>query len=54
MIEEDRLIQATVSRDDEAVDRAIRPKTLADYTDKIQSGANVDFYRGGAKARRCA
>ncbi len=32
MIEADRLIQPTASREDEAIDRAIRPKMLADYT----------------------
>lgn len=32
MIEADRLIQPTASREDEAIDRAIRPKMLSDYT----------------------
>ncbi|CAG8998347.1 MAG: Holliday junction ATP-dependent DNA helicase RuvB [Candidatus Celerinatantimonas neptuna] len=32
MIESDRLISATVKNEDEIVDRAMRPKTLADYT----------------------
>ena len=31
MIEADRIIQPTEQREDEAVDRAIRPKMLADY-----------------------
>jgi Holliday junction DNA helicase RuvB len=31
MIEADRLIQPTATREDESVDRAIRPKMLADY-----------------------
>jgi Holliday junction resolvasome RuvABC ATP-dependent DNA helicase subunit len=30
-IEHDRIITATGGRDDEVVDRAVRPKTLADY-----------------------
>ena len=32
MIEADRLISATGVREDEIIDRAIRPKMLADYT----------------------
>lgn len=32
MIEADRLIQTSATREDEVIDRAIRPKTLADYT----------------------
>jgi Holliday junction DNA helicase RuvB len=31
MIEQDRVIAAGSQRDDEAYDRAVRPKTLADY-----------------------
>jgi Holliday junction DNA helicase RuvB len=30
-IEPDRIIAATGGRDDEVVDRAVRPKSLADY-----------------------
>src|ERR1700760_4109807 len=30
-IEQDRIVTGGLSRDDEAVDRAVRPKTLADY-----------------------
>ena len=32
MIEADRLIQPTANNEDEVIDRAIRPKLLADYT----------------------
>jgi len=30
-IEQDRIIASTSRRDDELVDRAVRPKTLSDY-----------------------
>ena len=54
MIEEDRLIQATVSRDDEAVDRAIRPKTLADYTGQDTVCEQMSIFIEAARKREDA
>ena len=54
MIEEDRLIQATVSRDDDAVDRAIRPKTLADYTGQDTVCEQMSIFIEAARKREDA
>ena len=54
MIEEDRLIQATDSRDDEAVDRAIRPKTLADYTGQDTVCEQMSIFIEAARKRKDA
>src|SRR6056300_976993 len=51
MIEEDRLIQATVKGDDEAVDRAIRPKTLADYTGQPHVCEQMEIFIEAARKR---
>ncbi len=48
MIEADRLIDTKASREDELIDRAIRPKSLADYTGQPHvERANGNFYRSG-------
>ncbi len=54
MIEEDRLIQATVKGDDEAVDRAIRPKTLADYTGQDHVCEQMEIFIEAARKRQDA
>ena len=51
MIEEDRLIQATAKGDDEAVDRAIRPKTLADYTGQPHVCEQMEIFIEAARKR---
>lgn len=54
MIEEDRLIQATAKSDDEAVDRAIRPKTLADYTGQDHVCEQMSIFIEAARKREDA
>ncbi len=51
MIEADRLIQPTASREDEAVDRAIRPKMLADYTGQQHVCEQMEIFIQAAKNR---
>jgi Holliday junction DNA helicase RuvB len=51
MIEEDRLIQASAKNDDEAVDRAIRPKTLADYTGQEHVCEQMSIFIEAARKR---
>ena len=51
MIEEDRLIQASAKNDDEAVDRAIRPKTLADYTGQDHVCEQMSIFIEAARKR---
>lgn len=51
MIEEDRLIQANAKNDEEAVDRAIRPKTLADYTGQDHVCEQMSIFIEAARKR---
>jgi Holliday junction DNA helicase RuvB len=51
MIESDRLITADNVMDDEAIDRAIRPKTLADYIGQPAIREQMDIFMSAAKAR---
>ncbi|HIF18242.1 MAG TPA: Holliday junction branch migration DNA helicase RuvB [Cycloclasticus sp.] len=51
MIESDRLITADNVMDDEAIDRAIRPKTLADYIGQPAICEQMDIFMSAAKAR---
>ena len=51
MIEEDRLIQASAKNDDEAIDRAIRPKTLADYTGQEHVCEQMSIFIEAARKR---
>ncbi|HIG79348.1 MAG TPA: Holliday junction branch migration DNA helicase RuvB [Cycloclasticus sp.] len=51
MIESDRLITADNVMDDEAIDRAIRPKTLADYIGQPAIREQMDIFISAAKAR---
>ncbi len=53
MIEADRLVSADSSGFEEAADRAIRPKLLAEYVGQPQVAfADGDLYPGGEAARR--
>ena len=51
MIESDRLISSDNLNDDEAIDRAIRPKTLADYTGQPAIRQQMEIFIPAAKAR---
>lgn len=52
MIEADRLIQPVASTEDEGVDRAIRPKLLADYTGQEQVKSQMEIFIQAAKNRQ--
>jgi Holliday junction DNA helicase RuvB len=54
MIEEDRLISASASNQDEALDRAIRPKRLADYVGQRQVCEQLEIFIHAARARQDA
>ncbi|GAB5382172.1 MAG: Holliday junction branch migration DNA helicase RuvB [Aliiglaciecola sp.] len=54
MIEADRLIQPTASNEDEVVDRAIRPKMLADYTGQDHVCSQMDIFIQAARKRQDA
>jgi Holliday junction DNA helicase RuvB len=47
----DRLVETAASREDEAVDRAIRPKRLADYVGQEQVKAQLDIFVKAAVKR---
>ncbi len=51
MIEADRLIQPVETIEDEPVDRAIRPKLLADYTGQAHVKAQMEIFIPAAKKR---
>jgi Holliday junction DNA helicase RuvB len=54
MIEQDRVISAGVQRDEEAYDRAIRPRTLADYVGQPAVKAQMEIFIAAARQRRDA
>lgn len=54
MIEADRLIQPTANREDEVIDRAIRPKMLADYTGQDHVCTQMDIFIRAARQRKDA
>jgi Holliday junction DNA helicase RuvB len=54
MIEADRLIQPTANPEDEVVDRAIRPKMLADYTGQDHVCTQMDIFIQAARKRNDA
>ncbi len=51
MIEADRLIEPVATTEDEGVDRAIRPKLLADYTGQAHVKAQMEIFIPAAKKR---
>ena len=51
MIEADRLIEPIATIEDEGVDRAIRPKMLADYTGQAHVKAQMEIFIPAAKNR---
>jgi len=50
-IEQDRIIAGTGGRDDEIVDRAVRPKTLADYVGQPNVKTQMDIFIQAARKR---
>ena len=54
MIEEDRLISGSQKIDDTAIDRAIRPKLLADYEGQPQVNAQMEIFIEAARLRNDA
>src|SRR6202789_1203051 len=51
-IEQDRVIASTSRRDDEVIDRAVRPKTLADYIGQPNVKTQMDIFIQAARMRR--
>lgn len=51
MIEADRMIQAGATQEDEAIDRAIRPRLLADYTGQQHVVEQMEIYIEAARKR---
>jgi Holliday junction DNA helicase RuvB len=51
MIEEDRLISSAPKIDDSVIDRAIRPKLLADYEGQPQVNAQMEIFIEAARQR---
>ncbi|GGA76409.1 Holliday junction branch migration DNA helicase RuvB [Neiella sp. HB171785] len=54
MIEADRLIQAEATREDDAIERAIRPKTLAEYEGQPHVREQMDIFIEAARKRQDA
>lgn len=54
MIEADRLIEPAASREDEAIDRAIRPKLLADYAGQDHVREQMEIFIQAARNRNDA
>jgi holliday junction DNA helicase RuvB len=50
-IEQDRIIASTSRRDDEVIDRAVRPKTLADYIGQPNVKTQMDIFIQAARMR---
>jgi holliday junction DNA helicase RuvB len=54
MIEQDRVVTAGSQREDETYDRAVRPKTLADYVGQPAVKAQLEIFITAARQRRDA
>lgn len=52
MIEADRLIQPVASKEDEIIDRAIRPKMLIDYTGQDHVCSQMEIFIAAARKRQ--
>ncbi|MHC5719790.1 MAG: AAA family ATPase, partial [Nostoc sp.] len=50
-IEQDRIIAGTPGRDEEVVDRAVRPKTLADYVGQPKVKNQMEIFIQAARQR---
>ena len=51
MSDDERIIAGTAAPDDEAVDRAIRPKRLADYIGQAAVREQLEIFVGAARQR---
>ncbi len=51
MIDNDRLVSGSAGHEDEVVDRAIRPRTLADYIGQPAVREQLEIFVGAARAR---
>ena len=54
MIEADRIISSQAKMDEDVIDRAIRPKLLADYVGQPQVREQMDIFIKAAKLRQDA
>ncbi|WP_288063000.1 Holliday junction branch migration DNA helicase RuvB [Rodentibacter caecimuris] len=54
MIEADRIISSQAKLDEDVIDRAIRPKLLADYVGQVQVCEQMDIFIKAAKLRKDA
>jgi Holliday junction DNA helicase RuvB len=52
MLQPDRIISANTTRDDEAIDRAVRPKRLADYIGQSKVKTQMEIFIAAAKKRK--
>jgi Holliday junction DNA helicase RuvB len=52
MIEQDRVVNASASREDEVIDRAVRPKRLAEYVGQQAVKAQMEIFIEAARRRR--
>jgi len=51
MLEQDRVVNAAASRDDEVIDRAVRPKRLAEYVGQAPVKAQMEIFIEAARRR---
>lgn len=54
MIEADRLVEPAASNEDEVIDRAIRPRMLADYTGQDHVCEQMEIFIQAARNRKDA
>ncbi len=52
MLEPDRIISATATGDDEAIDRAVRPKRLSDYVGQSKVKMQMEIFIEAARKRK--
>jgi len=51
MLEQDRVVNAAASRDDEVIDRAVRPKRLSEYVGQAPVKAQMEIFIEAARRR---
>ena len=51
MLEQDRVVNASASRDDEVIDRAVRPKRLSEYVGQAPVKAQMEIFIEAARRR---
>jgi holliday junction DNA helicase RuvB len=52
MLEPDRIIAGTASREDETIDRAVRPKRLVDYVGQTKVKTQMEIFIAAARQRK--